>query len=350
MNTQMNSCDEQFMRRALQLAARGSQTASPNPMVGAVVVCNGKIIGEGWHRRCGEGHAEVNAVASVRDKSLLPHSTIYVTLEPCSHFGKTPPCCDLIIANHIPRVVVGCVDPFAQVHGRGISRLREAGIDVSVGVLEEECKAINKKFFTANTLNRPFVLLKWAQSRDRFIARESAPVAFSTPETSMLVHAIRARYDAILIGANTAITDNPSLTVRSWSGKSPVRVLIDLNNRVPDSARIFTDGGNTIVFTSRKRVLPDNVKIIDTPGHDDFLPEMLARLKDEGINSLIVEGGALTLQRFIDARLWDEVRIETSPVTLGEGVMAPSLRDSALINVEFLSKNLIERFERVKNL
>ena len=350
MNTQMNSCDEQFMRRALQLAARGSQTASPNPMVGAVVVCNGKIIGEGWHRRCGEGHAEVNAVASVRDKSLLPHSTIYVTLEPCSHFGKTPPCCDLIIANHIPRVVVGCVDPFARVHGRGISRLREAGIDVSVGVLEEECKAINKKFFTANTLNRPFVLLKWAQSRDRFIASKTSRVLFSTPETSMLVHAIRSRYDAILIGANTAITDNPSLTVRSWSGKSPVRVLIDLNNRVPDSARIFTDGGKTIVFTSRKRVLPDNVKIIDNPGHDDFLPEMLARLKDEGINSLIVEGGAFTLQRFIDARLWDEVRIETSPVTLGEGVMAPSLTNSALINVEFLSKNLIERFERVKNL
>ena len=229
--------DELYMSRALQLAVNGVGYTSPNPMVGAVIVCDDKIIGEGYHRQCGEAHAEVNAVNSVRDKSLLKRSTIYVTLEPCSHWGKTPPCSKLIIESGIPNVVVGMTDPYKEVSGRGINMLREAGVDVKVGVLENECVALNKGFLSAQWNKRPYVMLKWAQSADGFIdvlrepGSDIAPVVISDKLNSVYVHKLRAEYDAIMVGTNTAIKDNPKLNVRRWDGKNPVRVLVDRNLR-----------------------------------------------------------------------------------------------------------------------
>lgn len=348
--------DEFFMRRALQLARRGAQTASPNPMVGAVVVCEEKIIGEGWHRRCGEPHAEVNAIASVRDESLLPQSTIYVTLEPCSHFGKTPPCCDLIISKRIPRVVVGCVDPFEKVSGRGIARLRDAGIDVEVGVLEDECRSLNKKFFTAQILHRPYVMLKWAQSSDGFIGRSefgrTFPVRFSTAETSQLVHRLRTSYDAVLVGSGTVVSDNPMLTARSWSGKSPLRIVVDFTGRTPAESKVFTDGNPTVLFTSELRDLPSDTVRQKVVPYGYSISEILETLKDTySVNSLMVEGGRDTLQRFIDSSLWDEARVETSAVHLCHGIPSPVLPGcAALINVEIFSKNVISSYKRVKNI
>ena len=304
--------DEMYMRRCLQLADCGRQNAKPNPMVGAVIVCDGRIIGEGYHVRCGEGHAEVNAFASVRpcDEPLLGRSTMYVSLEPCSHYGKTPPCADLIVRKGVRRVVVGCVDPFAKVHGRGIAKLREAGIEVTVGVLEDECKALNSRFMTVNTEHRPYILLKWAQSADGFLDDHYHAARFSTPFTTMLVHKMRAENDAILVGRVTDQREHPRLDVREWSGPSPER----------------------IVLTSGQRIT-------------DVLNSLYSRKKQ----SLIVEGGAATLRSFIDAGLWDEIRRETSPLCVGDGTLAPSLpNDIISADRTFVDGNVIERFFRVK--
>ena len=228
--------DEKYIRRCIQLARNGMCNAAPNPMVGAVIVHNDRIIGEGYHARCGEGHAEVNAIRSVKDESLLQESTIYVSLEPCSHYGKTPPCADLIIRKGIPRVVVGCVDPFSLVSGRGIQKLKDAGIDVKVGVLEAECRQLIKRFVTFNTQQRPYITLKWAESADGFIdinREEGQPVVLSTPITLMYVHKQRAEHHAILVGRRTALLDNPSLTTRNWYGKNPVRLVIDKELTLP---------------------------------------------------------------------------------------------------------------------
>ena len=247
--------DEKYIRRCIQLARNGLCNAAPNPMVGAVIVYQDRIIGEGYHARCGEGHAEVNAIRSVKDESLLKDSTIYVSLEPCSHYGKTPPCADLIIRKGIPRVVVGCTDPFPLVAGRGIRKLKEAGIDVKVGVLEEECKQLIKRFVTLNIKKRPFVTLKWAQSADGFIDVERTsgkPVVLSTPITSMYVHKQRAEHQAILVGRRTALLDNPSLTVRNWYGKNPLRLVIDKDLSLPSDLHLFDGSVPTLVFTARK--------------------------------------------------------------------------------------------------
>ncbi|MBQ2163097.1 MAG: bifunctional diaminohydroxyphosphoribosylaminopyrimidine deaminase/5-amino-6-(5-phosphoribosylamino)uracil reductase RibD [Muribaculaceae bacterium] len=240
------------MSRALQLARQGAGHTSPNPMVGAVVVCDGMIVGEGFHRRCGQAHAEVNAIASVNDQSVLHESTIYVTLEPCSHYGKTPPCANLLIEKGVKRVVVGCLDPFEKVSGRGVEMLREAGINVTVGVLENECKALNERFFTAHTTKRPWVMLKWAQSSDGFMANEDGAVRFSTALTQRLMHSERSRVDAILVGARTVAVDNPSLTTRHWSGSSPLRVVIDGDLSLPSHSLLFNDGGKTLVYNNKK--------------------------------------------------------------------------------------------------
>ena len=304
--------DEMYMRRCLQLADCGRQNAKPNPMVGAVIVCDGRIIGEGYHVRCGEGHAEVNAFASVRpcDEPLLGQSTMYVSLEPCSHYGKTPPCADLIVRKGVHRVVVGCVDPFAKVHGRGIAKLREAGIEVTVGVLEDECKALNSRFMTVNTEHRPYILLKWAQSADGFLDDHYHAARFSTPFTTMLVHKMRAENDAILVGRVTDQREHPRLDVREWSGPSPERIVLTSGQRITD--------------------------VLDT---------LYSRKKQ----SLIVEGGAATLRSFIDAGLWDEIRRETSPLCVGDGTPAPSLpNDIISADRTFVDGNVIERFFRVK--
>jgi diaminohydroxyphosphoribosylaminopyrimidine deaminase/5-amino-6-(5-phosphoribosylamino)uracil reductase len=284
--------DEKYMRRCLQLARNGQQNAKPNPMVGAVIVsADGWIIGEGYHVRCGEGHAEVNAFASVRaeDEPLLKEATIYVSLEPCSHYGKTPPCADLIIQKGVRRAVVGCVDPFAEVQGRGIRKLREAGIEVTVGVLEAECKALNRRFVIFHREQRPYIILKWAQTANGFIDDHFKPIQISNDFTKMLSHKLRAEEDAILVGRVTDERDKPQLTVREWSGANPKRLIID-------------------------RAHPLN----------------LESLHAHQIQSLIVEGGAKTLQSFIDKGLWDELRVETNlGMTVTDGTRAPQIPATA---------------------
>lgn len=297
------------MRRALELAAHGELDASPNPMVGAVIVdASGRIIGEGWHRRCGEGHAEVNAVASVADQEALKDSTMYVTLEPCSHYGKTPPCAELIVRTGIPRVVIGTLDPFAKVSGRGVARLREAGVEVEVGMLEKECQELNRKFMTAHRCRRPYVTLKWAQSADGFIDGH-----ISTPLNSMLVHKLRATHDAILVGSGTALADNPALDTRLYAGKSPVKVVLDRRGRVGNDLRMFSEG-ETVVMRDYSS-----------------LADAMERLYERGITSVLVEGGATLHRSFIEDNLWDEIRIEVSPDDIHGQVRAAELPETDII-------------------
>lgn len=319
------------MRRALQLARQGAGHTSPNPMVGAVIVGpDGTIIGEGWHRKCGQGHAEVNAVASVNDPSLLKDSTIYVTLEPCSHYGKTPPCAKLIIERGIPRVVVGALDPFVKVSGRGVAMLREAGVEVVVGVLEEECRMLNCRFMTAHTTGRPWVQLKWAQTADGFIALPPEagenPLHMSTPVTMRLMHRQRALCDAIVVGAATARIDDPSLTTRYWPGKSPLRVVLSRQLSIPDNLKLLNDGMPTIIYNSKKNETRGAVEYVKMDTSD---PQMwLTDLYRRGITSVMVEGGTDVLQQMIDAGAWDEARIEVSPRRVGQGTAAPSIKGS----------------------
>ena len=300
--------DEKYMRRCIQLARNGRMNAQPNPMVGAVIVHDDRIIGEGYHVRCGEGHAEVNACASVKkeDEHLLRESTIYVSLEPCSHYGKTPPCADLLVSKGFKRCVIGCQDPFAKVQGRGIQKLREAGIDVSVGVLEEECKALNKRFMTFHGKQRPFVTLKWAESEDGFIDGH-----ISNTYTQMVCHKRRVEHQAILVGRKTWEADKPSLTVREWYGSSPKRYVV----------------------SSQSLTLPDGFHLIQTTRVEGILK----RLYEDGIQTVLVEGGAELLQSFIDSGEWDECYVEKGDLTLCGRVKAPVLSNAAMkgVNTDF---------------
>ena len=321
--------DEKYIARCIQLAKNGRCNAAPNPMVGAVIVHNDTIIGEGYHIRCGEPHAEVNAIRSVKDESLLKESTIYVSLEPCSHYGKTPPCADLIINKGIPKVVVGCMDPFSMVAGRGIQKMRDAGIEVTVGVLEKECQQLIRRFVTFNTQHRPFITLKWAESADGFIDLHRTgghPYIFSSPLSAMLVHKRRAEHAAILVGRRTALLDNPSLTTRSWYGKNPVRMVIDKDLTLPRHLSLFDGSTPTIVFTAQEEtpVLPQ-VEYITLDFSRDILPQIMEVLYQRKLQSLMVEGGSILLQSFIDAGCWDEAYIEQSDKHLLNGVKAPVL-------------------------
>lgn len=322
--------DEKYMSRCIQLAQNGLCNTPPNPMVGAVIVCDGKIIGEGYHVRCGEGHAEVNAIRSVKDESLLKRSTIYVSLEPCSHYGKTPPCADLIVSKGIPRVVVGCIDPFSLVSGRGIRKLQDAGISVTVGVLENECRSLISRFVTFNTRHRPYITLKWAQSSDGFIdvnRASGSPEVLSTPLSMMYVHKQRAEHKAILVGTNTARLDNPSLTVRKWFGDNPLRLVLDRTLSLPTDLRLFDGSAPTWVFTDQTSVSKCSrkedvcYKSIDFQG--DVLRQVCDALYEQKIQSLLVEGGAMLLQSFIQAGLWDEIYVEHAQRALYDGVKAP---------------------------
>ena len=300
--------DERYMRRCLQLAANGMQNARPNPMVGAVIVSGDRIIGEGYHQRYGEGHAEVNAFASVRaaDEPLLAESTIYVSLEPCSHYGKTPPCADLIIRKGVKRCVVGCVDPFAEVSGRGIQRLRDAGITVITGVLEQECRWLNRRFFTYHSKHRPYIILKWAQSADGFIDKDYKAIQLSNSQTQIRSHKLRADEDAILVGHTTYDREHPLLNVRYWSGPDPKRIVLT---------------------------------------HDRPLPLLIDDLYMQGIQSLIVEGGSQTHQSFIESGLWDELRVETAPMVLGRGTKAVSIPANArLLRQETFDGNTLTTY------
>lgn len=322
--------NERWMMRCIQLARNAEGCTAPNPMVGAVIVHGGRIIGEGYHLRAGQAHAEVNAIASVKNQALLRESTLYVNLEPCSHYGKTPPCADLIVNRHIPHVVVGCVDPFAQVQGRGISKLREAGIDVTVGVLEKECMRLNRHFFTFHQKKRPFITLKWAQTGDGFIgpaARDGGRVLISTPHTLIEVHKLRSRHQAILVGRHTAELDNPRLNVRFWSGTDPLRVVIDSRGVLSPNLNLFDGTQPTLVVCEEGCEKPPRRNVdYYHPNFASSIPAQLAaELYRRNVQSLLVEGGRELLQGFIDAGLWDDIVVEMGTQTLGQGVAAPIL-------------------------
>ena len=328
------------MQRCLQLAQNGVGYVAPNPMVGAVIVHNDIIIGEGFHRRYGDAHAEPNAINSVKDKSLLPESTLYVNLEPCSHYGKTPPCADFIIENKLAKVVIGTLDPNPKVSGRGVELLRKAGIEVVVGVLEKDCRELNKRFFIFQEQKRPYVLLKWAQTKDGFIDkkrtdRTEEPLLISNAVTMQLTHKMRAENQAILVGANTVLLDNPSLTVRNWSGKSPVRVAIDRLGRIPSDFNLFDGSIPTLVFSEKFRENEHNLEFIKITFDEHVLKNILKILFEQNINSVMVEGGATILNSFIEAGLWDEANIEISPVRIGDGVKAPALNKLPVLSKEF---------------
>lgn len=329
--------EEKYMRRCIELAKNGLCNVPPNPMVGAVIVCDGRIIGEGYHIRCGEAHAEVYAIRSVKDDSLLKHSTIYVSLEPCSHYGKTPPCADLIIEKQIPRIVIGCQDPFSEVAGRGIQKLRDAGREVTVGVLEEECKSLIRRFITFNTLHRPFITLKWAESADHFIDIERTdgkPVTLSSPLTSMLVHKKRAETDAIMIGRRTALLDNPSLTVRHWHGPNPIRIVLDRTLSLPNDLQIFNGNVPTLIFTEEQQPEKKNITYVTINFNHNPLEQIMKVLYQQKIQSLLVEGGSQLLQSFIDDDLWDEAYIEKCPDRLHYGVKAPQMDNNFGYSIE----------------
>ena len=329
--------EEKYMRRCIELAKNGLCNVAPNPMVGAVIVCDGRIISEGYHVRCGEAHAEVNAIRSVKDESLLKRSTIYVSLEPCSHYGKTPPCADLIIEKQIPRIVIGCRDPFSKVAGRGIQKLQNAGREVIVGVLEEECLHLIRRFITFNTLRRPFITLKWAESADRFIDIERIdgnPVLLSSPLTSMLVHKKRAENTAIMVGRRTALLDNPFLTVRNWYGRNPIRIVLDCNLSLPNDLQIFNGEVPTLVFTEKEHPEEKSVSYITIDFAHNPLNQIMEELYQRNIQSLLVEGGSQLLQSFIDNELWDEAYIEKCPKRLYSGVKAPEISNNFSYSTE----------------
>ncbi len=341
--------DEIFMRRCIQLARNSEGRTYPNPMVGAVIVCDGKIIGEGWHRKAGCPHAEVNAIRSVRNPELLTRSTIYVSLEPCAHYGRTPPCADLIIEKRIPRVVVGCGDTFAKVSGRGIQKLRDAGISVTVGVLEEECRELNRRFFTLQEKKRPYVILKWAQTTDGYIGniRDGlpAPAKISNREALTIAHRQRTTEDGILIGAGTAVADAPSLTPRLWDGPAPLRIVVDTRGKLPEGIKLLTDGGRTLIINPERDLEEGNVKYV----RGDFANKGVAvaaieAAGSEGLTSVIVEGGAKTLSAFIKSGLWDEAWVFVADSCLGSGVRAPEFSGGDIVETLHLGDCLLRVF------
>lgn len=329
------------MNRCMELAKNGLGTTYPNPMVGSVIVYNDTIIGEGWHQKSGEPHAEVNAINAVKDKSLLKKATIYVSLEPCSHFGKTPPCCDLIIAQGIPNVVIGTTDPNEKVAGKGIQKLVGAGKNVTVGILEKECRELNRRFFTFHLQQRPYIILKWAETADGFIAPKSKndqkPVWITNTYSRQLVHKWRSEEHAILVGTQTVLDDNPKLDVRDWSGNNPIRIVIDRNLRIPKDAQLFHTTSKTIVVTGKDFDADENV-VAESIDFDKNIARQIADvLYRHGIQSVIIEGGRQTLQTFIDVNLWDEARVFKGKTVFGDGTKAPQID-----TVSFASLSIID--------
>lgn len=322
----------QYMQRCLQLAVKGLGNVAPNPMVGCIIVYKDEIIGEAYHQKYGEAHAEVNAIASVANKNLLAESTLYVNLEPCSHHGKTPPCSDLLIEHKIKRVVIACMDTNPLVAGKGITKLRNAGIEVFTGVLEDEARKLNKRFFTYHEKKRPYIILKWAQTKDGFISK-FAPFTteenwITNNESKKLVHTWRAQEQAILVGTNTALLDNPALTTRLVNGKNPIRVLIDRELKVPITNSIFSEGAETIVFTEINQSNKSNISYHQIDFTKDITTPILDFLYHKKISSLLIEGGAQTLESFINKDLWDEARIFKGNKNFQSGVKAPVINKS----------------------
>lgn len=317
-----------YMRRCLQLSRNGQYTASPNPMVGSVIVKDGRIIGEGWHHKAGEAHAEVRAIASVKDKDQLRNSTLYVNLEPCAHYGRTPPCAELIVEMQIPRVVIGCRDPFAEVSGKGIEKLQAAGVEVIFPLMEEECRQLNKKFFTFQEKQRPFITLKWAQTADGFIDRirqagDQGQFLISGARAQVYVHHLRAAHQAILVGYRTVINDDPSLNVRWPAAEDPIIFIIDPELKITDQSKVFRSPARVVIFNNHLTEVRDKREYVRC---DKEIPATILRYcRTHNIQSVLVEGGAATHRGFIKAGLWDEIQMVEAPGTLGKGLPSPTL-------------------------
>jgi diaminohydroxyphosphoribosylaminopyrimidine deaminase/5-amino-6-(5-phosphoribosylamino)uracil reductase len=334
--------DEQMMHRCLQLAELGKGNVAPNPVVGAVIVHEGKIIGEGYHEVFGGPHAEVNAVNCVENQELFKESTIYVTLEPCSHFGKTPPCADLIVSKNFKRAVIGTLDAHAKVYKKGVKRLEDHGIEVTVGVCEKECLELNRPFFAFHEKKRPFVLLKWAQTHNGLLdnseGKQGEVSWISAPETQVKVHSWRVEFQSILVGKNTVINDNPSLTVRAVSGTNPIRIVLDSNNEIPSSAKVKDGAVETIVFNTQKNGEENGINYIQL---DKLTPQLiLESLHERHIQSVLIEGGRSVLQSFIDANLWDEARIITGNSTFTSGTAAPTINGQKIKEERFFGDHI----------
>lgn len=332
------------MMRCIQLAKNGLGTTYPNPLVGSVIVHNTTIIGEGWHYQAGQPHAEVHAVKSCKDTLLLSEATIYVSLEPCSHFGKTPPCVNLIISEGIKKVVIGTTDPNPKVAGQGIKRLMEAGCDVVVGVLEDDCNQLNKRFFTFQQKKRPYIILKWAQTADGFVApqtkKEQKPVWITNEFSRQLAHKLRAQEQAILIGTNTAKEDNPSLTTRDWFGNNPLRVVLDRKNSLDKKLAFYTDDLPTLMLTEQPTESAGNTSFEVLDFKKEIALHSCNLLYKKGIQSVLVEGGSKTLQTFIDANLWDEALVFVGKATYTKGIKAPVF-DGALVKQNELAEDVL---------
>ncbi len=333
---------EKYIQRCIQLAKNGLGTTYPNPLVGSIIVYKDKIIGEGWHYKAGQPHAEVNAIRSVKDHALLKDATIYVSLEPCSHYGKTPPCSDLIIEKGIKRVIIGTIDTFAKVSGAGIQKLMNAGCDVTVGVLEKECQELNKRFFTFHNKKRPYIILKWAKTIDDYIApdirKNRAPVWISNTHSRQMTHQWRAEEQAILVGNTTVLKDNPKLTIRDWSGQHPIRIAIDKSGRIPEDSAILDKTAQTIIITTEEFRKEDSdctiYEVINTENNNT--EEICAILYKHNIQSVIIEGGSRTIQSFILSNLWDEARVFEGNTTFDTGIKAP------LLNGKLISESKIK--------
>ncbi len=339
--------NEKYMLRCLELAGLGTGSVAPNPMVGCVIVYNGKIIGEGFLKNHGGPHAEVNAINAVSDTSLLKESTLYVSLEPCAHYGLTPPCSNLIVEKQIPHVVIGTIDPFSEVAGKGIEKLKKAGIEVASGVLENQCRELNKRFFSYHEKKRPFIILKWAQTLDGYIDLSRKPEDFGEPTwitgdlALRLVHKIRSEESAILVGTNTAQKDNPSLTVRHWNGKNPLRLVTDKNLQLNKNLKLFDQTEKTVVFNSIKNVNGEKLVFVKLDYSVNIIPQILSELYKHNVLSVIVEGGRHLLQSFIELKLWDEAHIFIGNKFFGSGISAPEIEGERISHEVLDSDHLI---------
>jgi diaminohydroxyphosphoribosylaminopyrimidine deaminase/5-amino-6-(5-phosphoribosylamino)uracil reductase len=340
--------DEIYIKRCIELAKKALGNTYPNPLVGSVIVHDGKIIGEGYHHKAGENHAEINAINSVEDKSLIPESTIYVSLEPCAHFGKTPPCALKIVELGFKKVVIGAMDSHDKVNGKGKKIIQDAGIEVISGILEKECIALNKRFFTYHEKKRPFIVLKWAQSGDGFMDKDFKPTQISNSLTKQFIHELRNNEHAILIGTMTALRDNPSLTTREITGRNPVRILIDIDLKVPADYNIYNDEAETLVFNSVKNSEDGNIKFIKTE-RENFIEKLIKKLYELQIQSVIVEGGSVVLQQFIDADLWDEtIIIKNENLTIENGTKAPKFQHEPF-EIRPFRDNVIEFHQNINS-
>ena len=335
---------EFYIKRSIELAKKATGKTYPNPLVGAVIVHEGKIIGEGFHQKAGENHAEINAINSVKNPELLPESTIYVSLEPCAHFGKTPPCSLKLKEIGFKKVVIGAMDSHDKVNGKGKKILQDAGIETISGILEEECRELNKRFFTFHEKKRPYILLKWAESNDGFIDKDFKPTKISNELASQFVHQIRSEEHAILVGTQTAMNDNPSLTTRLIEGRNPVRILIDFDLKVPRDFKIYNNEAPTLVLNQEKEGDEGNVKFIKI-SKENFLEDLLQKVYENQIQSILVEGGSRTLQTFIDANLWDEtIIIKNKNLTLENGTKAPKF-DGKLVEEKYFRENKLSFYK-----